>query len=289
MRAFVAIAAREIAQRWVLLAVAAVLGWLPVVGMYLDRAGALPFGIAPLVVYVVARAFWIVAFAVGMSLLGRQLHDGKLAFYFARPVSGWAIAGGKLIGAGAAVLLAELLVLAPTALQSETFDGAWILTVAHSGPEDLVAAELFFGCGLVAGVLARSRSSWFAIDAAGLVTVVLLVVRVIDRITTLGQRYWVYYDGRWQRPWELPTAQPLGLEEWRVLIRAENSFLANVHLLWGWLAIAAAVALLAAAAAGVVFGRTDGERAHRALSTTLWSSLCAVGAAGLAVAHWGLR
>jgi len=290
MRAFIAIAAREVAQRWVLLVVAAVLGWLPVAAMYLDWRMELPVATAPLVVYAIVRAFWIVAFAVGMSLLGRQLHAGQLAFYFARPISGWAIAGGKVLGAAVAIVAAVVLVLAPTRLQSGRFDGQWILYVARSGPEDLVAAVLFLGAGLVAGVLARSRSPWFVVDAVGLMTIVLLAVRVVDRITTLNERYWIFYDGRWQRPWLLPTfSPPLPKAEQQQLVHAEQHFLDNVQTLWGWLAIAAAVALLAAAAAAVVFGRTDGARAHRALSTTLWSSMCAVGAAALAVVHWGLQ
>jgi hypothetical protein len=287
VRACIAIAAREVAQRWVMLVVAAVLGWLPVAAKYVDNTTLLPIEVAPVLLYVIVRAFWMLALAIGMSLVGRQLHGGQLAFYFARPIAGWAIAGGKVLGAATAVVLAELLVLVP--LRVGPFDPTWLEDV--SGPDDLVAAVLFLGAGLVAGVLARSRSRWFAIDAIGLVSVALLAIRIVDQITTLRERYMVHYNGHWQRPWNLPT-QPLGpfseLEKQAVL-HAEQRFLGDVHALWGGVALAAAVALLAAAAAAVVVGRTDGERAHRAQSTTLWSSLFAIGTAGLAIAHWGVR
>jgi hypothetical protein len=292
----IAIARREITERWIVLVVALVLGWLPIAAAVIERVAELPLAAPPLVLYLASRAICIVAFVIGMSLIGRQLHGGQSTFWFSRPISAPAIALGQVLGVALVVIAAQCLVLAPTAwwygLQATSPgpERGWVLYDFESfGARDLVGAMLLLGAGLTAGVLARSRSRWFALDLAGLTAVGLVMIRVVDQISSARERYWIHFNGRWQRPWELAEAQRVSEQDIHLMRLAEARFETTVDGLWAAIAIAIAVALFAAVVAAVARGRTDGRRAHGALSTTLWSSLVAVAASGLAVAHWGLR
>lgn len=225
MTGALAIARHEVAERWRLWPLALCLGWLPLVPARLvGDDGA----VTSASLYGLMCASWIAAIAIGMTLIGRPLHDGRLAFYFARPIRGAAIAGGKLLGGLVVVAGIELVLCAPVAAH---FGSLSCLAVA------MVPAALCFGIGLAAGVLARSRSRWFAADLAG-VAVFALELRWITALDAYQ------HDDR----------------------------------IWYALIAAGIAALFAAALAAVAAGRTDRERAHAALSLTLWPILIAASA-----------
>ncbi|HEX3763572.1 MAG TPA: hypothetical protein VHW23_32975 [Kofleriaceae bacterium] len=219
------IARHEVAERWRLWPLALGLGWLPLLPARLVGDDGV---VTSASLYGLMCASWIAAIAIGMSLIGRPLHDGQLAFYFARPIRGAAIAGGKLLGGVIVVAGIELVLCAPVA--------------AHFGSLSCVAlamvpAALCFGMGLAAGVLVRSRSRWFLADAVGLGGFAL--------------------ELRWI------TALDVYERDDRV---------------WYALIAAGIAALFAAALTSVAVGRTDRERAHAALSLTLWPILIAASA-----------
>ena len=94
------IARRELTARWILIPVAVILGTLAMLAIRqldLNRGGADSL----------LTGTWIatlgISVIVGMSLLGDELANGRLSFYFVRPFAPSAIFGGKLL---AGVLLA---------------------------------------------------------------------------------------------------------------------------------------------------------------------------------------
>src|SRR6185503_8406575 len=79
----------------------------------------------------------LAAFFLGQSLVGEELASGRLAYWFARPISPWSIWGGKLAGG--------LLVAASLA--------ASILLPAYGSAVDPSLAELpYYGLAVLLGV-----------------------------------------------------------------------------------------------------------------------------------------
>ncbi|MFN8093463.1 MAG: hypothetical protein U0599_14815 [Vicinamibacteria bacterium] len=236
-----AIAARELRERWILFPAALAFGFVPIV---LPAFRPDFRDIAP----VVGVAFAVVlgataAVVVGSTMLARDAAMGRLAFLLARPVSLASVWAGKWIAALVLVLGSGLLAAVPwmaVTTPPEAHGGSWLSALAN-GP----GTPLFLGLAVLAVGLAnfnaaafRSRSAWLALDLALLVTAVLVVRR--------------YFP---------PFAQ-YGLVDALVDI---------VHFpsLAVWIL---AVAGLLGSAAQLVVGRTDLRRAHRALSTARGSS-----------------
>jgi len=265
VRGLLTIAWQEISKRWVLLPAALALGLVPLV---LARVGCYdsyysPYNayqnVAAVVQLALVTISYVIAFAIGMGVLGTPLHDGRIAFYFARPVSAIAIVIGKVAGALALIVTMEgLLAMRSLAIQSED-------QISANLTLEILVGVAFLGAGLVVGILARSKSRWFIADALGAITVTFEFTKLLDRINIVEMKY------RFAR---LEKARPL--------------FDQVSTLLIGMLA-AAIVALFLAAGVAIVIGRTDQERAHRAMSITLWSCLIAIGAIGFAIGQWGLQ
>jgi hypothetical protein len=261
-----AIARDEIGRRWLLWPVALGLGLVPTVCfgaspvlLDVDHYQA-PSHVFELCVVWLVIVSWTAAFVTGMGLLGRPLHDGRLAFYFTRPIGGLAIAAGKLLGGAIVIAGMELLLLVP---MFGSGDG-WL--AGKSGiAAALAIAGVFLAAGLVVGILARSRSRWFLVDAIGATVVAFVVVAMFDRINDREMRF---RFAKWHE------AQPL-FEQVELLLRS--------------LVLAAITVMVVAAGAAIAVGRTDRERVHRTLSITLWAGLCATSLVGLAFSTWGLR
>lgn len=105
------------------------------------------------------------AVILGASVIGRELRENRLSFYFSRPVSAASIWFGKLLGS-AALAVASFLIVgglamaagAPSAIQT------WIPDrVAFIGLVACAAAFLFFLAHFV-GTIVRSQSAWIAAD-----------------------------------------------------------------------------------------------------------------------------
>jgi len=249
----IAIARGELSRRWPLWIAAFALGLVPaVVAQFQGHMFQQATDVAFVLLLILS---WVVAFVVGMSLLGRPLHDGRLAFYFTRPIHGLSIAGGKLLGGAVFLIVMVFCMLVPLGLKDVASEGA----VA-----ELTVASAFLGVGLVVGILARSRTRWFIADAIGAALVTLVVVAMFERIN--------------DREVLIRFVTPA--EAWPVIHR--------IRSLLNTLVVVATGALWISAMLAVAIGRTDRERVHRALSLTLWPLLLAISLVGLAISQWRL-
>lgn len=239
MRALFAVAAREVRdRRFVLLAAAAasVLPFLvPLVPGLPAGDGAQARSLAGAVLS--ASLGLAVAIAAGASAIGPELTQGRLGFYFSRPVSSLGIWGGKIAGGLFLALAATLVVLLPAAaagggLRATVWDlPHGLLTLAFLG----VVAVTFLVANVVSVAL-RARSPWLAID--------LVLCAVLPWAVWLSTR-------RMLRFGVIPDPG--------FVLGAAFGFLPAV--------------LLLASAAQVSLGRTDARRGHGAQSLVLWLGL----------------
>lgn len=251
------IARLEVLRGWKLLPVGFGLGLIAGIAPMLEEDGR--FGDACTVCAAVVA--WIISFATGMSLLGRPLHDGKLAFFFARPIHGFAISAGKVIGGLMLVIGMDLLLLFPL-IVANSYD-----EFENGGPVFAVCMTVvFLAAGVVVGILARSRSRWFILDAIGGTTAALLAVATFAQVNQ-AQRYAELNE------WTPEQAAPM---------------FNRIDALMRTLAVTGVAVVLVAVIVALAIGRTDRDRVHRSLAITLWSSLAVVGVVGLAFAHWEL-
>jgi hypothetical protein len=248
-----AVAVREVRERWLLFPAALVIGFFPFVlpAFGVRREHVPTVGLVGAVLLAVT-----VAVVIGSSMLARDAANGRLGFLFSRPVSWPAIWGGKWLAALVLVTATGLLAAVPW------MAGFPLASVGgHHGDSwsramlDGPASGFFFSLIVLAVGFAnfnatafRSRSAWVAIDL-GLLLLAFWVIR---------------HDVA-----PLVFSGLLGYGEW--------SFLPQLTPL--------AVGLLLASAAQVALGRTDIRRAHRAMSLAFW----AVVALALAFAAGYLR
>jgi hypothetical protein len=271
MRGFVAVVEREIYERRLLAVVALTLSLvavaLPLVPGFLpggfsvqDLRGGLAFGLAMLLTS-------LLALFLGSSIIATDLAERRLGFYFARPLSGWAIWAGKLTAALVLILGSGLVVLIPSALlgiDSNPF-GLQALGVSWVSSAAVWSAGLL---GLLLGahatsVIVRSRSPWVLLDLAALGTVAGL--------------YW----GAWRRLTLAGVGAAPAFRERHSWIDPRQRMAVGFFL----------ITLLALALAGalqVVRGRTDLRRGHRVLSLSLWGSLLAATVLLTGLSIWGI-
>lgn len=233
MSAALAIAAREIRERRVLLAAALAVGLLPALAWYLP--GMREQENAELVAMFVGLAFpAAAALAVGTSIIGRDLAEGRLAFYLARPISELSLWAGKFLGGYALVGMAFVLVVAPFNVVSGNVRH-WVADGRI--PFQLIVAAAFL-LVLMTGAHAaasfyRSRSAWIVADILLFGLVLAICQRLMVRMLDAG-------------------AGEIMVDHFPLVFAG-----------------GAAVALLASAVQLLV-GRADPARGRRALSWTLW-------------------
>ncbi|MBA3393849.1 MAG: hypothetical protein H0T89_14470 [Deltaproteobacteria bacterium] len=262
MSGVITIARYEVTRRWPLWVVGFGLGLLPL--MFTTSPLRSTFSdLAEMLVVLGIVMSWVVAFATGMSLVGKPLHDGRLSFYFTRPIASSSIASGKILG-GVAAIAGMQLALALPLMGAPDIIGASDRGRLAAGLAFVGTA--FFAAGLVVGILARSRSRWFIADAIG---GMLAVTASVAMFAALSDR-----EAEVVRTLVWGNALPL-------LHRAQTLLYALV--------VVAAVVMLGSVIAAVAIGRTDRDRVHRALSFTLWPALTATALFGLAFAYWGIR
>jgi hypothetical protein len=182
------------------------------------------------------------AAALGASMLVPRVVTRRIAFDFARPVSGGSIWLGSL---GAAVTLAvstAAIVWIPALLAGARLTRAdllpehWVWALAAL--LGVATLPVTFSLIHAMGLIHRSRSVLFAIDALGLILCGFGTAAVANRLPN----YFAHGP------------------------RTASLF---------FLAAAASVGLLAAGQASVTRGRIDARAAHVALSSTLWITLLA--------------
>jgi ABC-type transport system involved in multi-copper enzyme maturation permease subunit len=184
---------------------------------------------------------------LGANIIGRELADGRLSFYFARPVSSASIWFGKLIAATLLMVISFTIIVSPAFFAGI---GGIVRTWTNFGDSlpairiVLATAAVFFLLSHVIGTFVRSRSAWLVFDFIA--------------ATICGTAIWL-------------TGRSL-LLGYAVELTRKLSWI---------LSIFAAVAIIAAGFWQVACGRTDRKRSHIELSRFLWTALgCALLAIG---------
>ena len=263
MTGILTIARHEATRRWPLWVVGFGLGVLPLMFTPSALRSTRLSELAQMLLVLGLVMSWVVAFATGMSLVGRPLHDGRLSFYFTRPIASSSIAGGKILGGLAAIAGMEVALALPLV-------GAPNILDMGEGPRIAIGLAFvgiaFLAAGLVVGILSRSRSRWFIVDAIGGTLAATVSVVMFAALSS--------------RKSEIARTM-----DW---VDAVN-LIHRVDTLLRVMMVVAAAVLLGAVVAAVAVGRTDRERVHRMLSFTLWPALIVLALFGLAFAHWGIQ
>jgi hypothetical protein len=247
VRKTLAVASRELRERWLLFPAGLIVGLVPLV---LGPSVGLRPAQVPLLGLICALLLGTTAALVaGASMLARDAADGRIAFLFSRPLAWPAIWGGKwlaalvlVIGSGALATLPWMLVHPP-----EPPGYSWRAALLDPQGPALFVLLLLLAIGLANfnATAFRSRSAWLALDL-GLLLLALWTTR----------------------HWVLPL-YALGIV--RRLLFGGWGLMLPVGLV--------ALALVVASAAQVALGRTDLRRAHRAMSLVFWT-IVFVGLAG---------
>ena len=239
MNRLLAVAARELRERWLLFPGAFVAGCFPLV---------LPaFGVSRELMPTVGATGAVLlaagaAVVIGSSMLARDAANGRLGFLFSRPLPWGTIWGGKWLAAIALAAATAFLNAIPwmAAYPLSSLGGrhgdSWLLMLLD-GPGTVLgflAIVLSVGLANFGATLFRSRSPWLALD---------LVLMLAAAWTV-----WRYLAPLWRYG-------ILGQGEWTIV-------LALLPLAFG---------LLVGSVAQVAVGRTDLHRAHRALSLGFWA------------------
>lgn len=256
MNRLLAVAARELRERWLLLPASLVFGFNPLVlpAFGVDRQALPLVGIVTAVGMSAAAAV-----VMGSTMLARDAANGRLGFLFSRPVSWFAIWGGKWLAALVLVVGTGLLAAIPwmAAFPIESLGGhhgdSWLGALARESEWRFALAALLLAVAITnfAATAFRSRSPWLVLDMV-LAAAVLWIAR--QYVAPLW-RYGV-----------------VGKDDWSLQLA-----LAPV-----------AVGLFAGSAAQVAIGRSDVRRAHRALSIVFWSVVGTALAGGAGYWQWVL-
>ena len=176
-RGLMAIAAREVSERAALLGLATMLAVVPFVAPWIG------IGDRPLLGGFLGTVMvFTAAMLTGTSVIARDLAEGRLGFFLARPLPWWSIWGGKMLAAFVLTFTTGAIVLGPTALSGDWRlpAGAWWMQILVPG---LVA---LIGSMHVVAVGYRARSGWFAADLAMATALGWLVARTFRRLMVWG-------------------------------------------------------------------------------------------------------
>ena len=241
MRSTFMVMRREIAAcRHVLLAAAGT-GLLPLVMPLAPGLDRWPYPVARSMaaIFCTMAQAALLSIALGWSVIGRDLAEGRLGFYFSRPLPSGAIWTGKCLGILGIILGASSLTLLPTAILGSNvlWDlmrlpsshlPRWFLFLAMSG-----ACLSLIGLSNCLGTIFRTRSGWAAVHFPLLLGAIVLAAVSARRLLAEGATDALFYG-------------TVGLGS-MVLI-----------------------ALWAGLAGQVTLGRTELQRGHQVLSWILW-------------------
>lgn len=262
MNGFWTVFRREVDERRLLLLAALVLGALPFAAVLVPTplGRELAHGRLAVAAMLALVATAITAIALGASVIARDLAERRLGFYFQRPLSGWALWGGKIASAAGLSLATGALIALPAVLADLSQDtalpgGGWIV------PATIGALLLLLGLSHAGSIILRARSPWLLLDLAGSLLVGGLLLRADAALVRIG------------------------------LVGIGPGYDAANLATYGHLGVAGAVLLagLAAGAVQLLTARTDLRRGHRALSLVFWSGLLAAALAFWGLVHWTIR
>jgi ABC-type transport system involved in multi-copper enzyme maturation permease subunit len=238
MKNALAIAAREFEEKRFVAYAAVAFAILPFIFAAIPGSKANPADTIAMGSLVFGTAFAIAVGVIsGASFIGRDLSDGRMSFYFSRPVSSLSIWFGKLTAAILMIVGTFGFIILPARIAAGDH---WTRLVSASTTYSvlyiLVIAIALFLIAHVIGTFARSRSPVILFDF-----VAVVICGVVIRSLLL----------------------PLIAGE-AVIIITKLSIA---------LAIAAALAIIGGGAWQLERGRTDRRRSHLALSQFLWGTM----------------
>jgi hypothetical protein len=253
MRGILAVAGRELGDTrnvWPAAAVASLVAILsPLIpGFRREAASDVRTAMA---LFLAGSFFAGLSVVLGASVVCRELKDRRMGFYFSKPLSAFAVWGGKFLGASLLAFGSALLVLLPTAL----LEFPKSLRIEKPAPLVLLAAAAVavasFHVIHAVSLVVRSRSPLLLLDlvlAAGVAMMTAAVARNLVHEHAVGalQRGWCVF------------------------------------------ALIASAAFVTASFASVASGRIDVRAAHRALSATLWGMLLPATGLFALYGHWVL-
>ncbi len=255
MTAVLAVAQRELVARSTWLVAALVAGLLPLGAPLLPWVDAASAADARSLLAAVMAGTLMAAAAVamGLSMVGSDLAERRLGFYFSRPLTAGAIWWGKVAASFLIVVLVGVLAALPASLVGRSLVvsrlGDPTVSTARLAAGAVLAVLLVLGIAHALGVMGRSRSVWLAFDLAA-AGVVGGVIWALQRRLLLA--------GAWQ---------------------LQETLLASSL-------VALVIGLLVAGWVQVAVGRTELQRGHRALSLTLWGALGSFSLVAAGYAAW---
>jgi hypothetical protein len=242
MSAVLGIARREVHERRFLLGAAAVLSLVAGILRVVPSPWAKDLGESLTLLLLLAFPAGA-ALAVGSSLIGRDLAERRLSFYFSRPLSAGSLWAGKFLGGAVLVSGAFLCCYVPMVV-------GWLRDGLSVEPRAAGFMLLVFlalmGLAHVAITMYRSGSPLFALDLGLAAAFALMLAVEVKHLTAAGAGYALFHVLG-------PAALP-----------------------------ALAIVTVVAAAAQLLYGGADPRRGHLALSVSVWSlAFVALGALAL--------
>ncbi|HEV8432650.1 MAG TPA: hypothetical protein VGR95_04500 [Thermoanaerobaculia bacterium] len=254
MTHLLAIACREIEERAFVLVAAIAIALVSLVvlviphGTFAERRG----GVVILGTFLGVSFTWALAVILGATLVGRELSDKRLSFYFTRPVSASAIWFGKLIAAVVLLAVSFAIVHAiPLGFEVHEWRTMSTMTRPFAVAAILTIAIVLMLGSHVVSTCVRSRSPILALDFAAL----LLAVGFF-----------------------IATTEPLAL----AFAVPPASNVAGSYI------AAFLIASIVGGAWQLSRGRIDARRNHRELSKFVWSMVAVAALTMFAYSRWVL-
>jgi len=201
----------------------------------------------------IAATGFTVALAImsGASFVGRDLSDGRMSFYFSRPVASLSIWFGKLTAAILMLIGCFAVIVAPgwLAVTRTAWASFSTISLEQAGVWTLVLAVALFLIAHVISTFARSRSPLIVFDFVAAV-ICGVVIRFLLLPLFAGEAFTLLKE--------------LGIA----------------------LGIAAIIAIVGGGAWQLERGRTDRRRSHLALSQFLWATMALALLIGAAFVAW---
>jgi hypothetical protein len=193
---------------------------------------------------------WGLSILLGATILGRDLSEKRLGFFFARPVSGLAVWWGRLLAALFLIVTVETIVLLPSFYGNGVyFLASWEGAGGPAVVGYLAVPVLLLLLAHAVSVMIRARTAWLFLDLAGCVAAGVAGWLILRPLLWMGADTALWVVG-------------------------------------GGLFAVVVAALAVGGAAGLAVGRTELRRTHGALSVVLWGTLALGVTAAAAYSSW---
>ncbi len=254
LKSLFAVALREVKSRVTLFGAALVIGFLPLLTPVFSKFG---LEIGSNDVGIITFAIMIcTAFAfsslLGEGILGREIANRQISFYFSRPISSLTLYLGKILGALSIITVAQFLTALPSLIffssQSHQFFAPYSLTIYT------IVSLVCFSLATTGSIIFRSKSLWLIADLV-LTPISLLLAAFAFLVVFVA-----YFN---------PQYGTYDIDKVLVFLPITFSLLLLVGL-------------------GVAFsiGRTNIKQIHKSLSIGFWSTVLVVLMSGFGFSQW---